>query len=174
MGEVSRHSATRRARRKRHRRLKHAEKKSPDTLWSLWSLWSRPSAILPAADALERRCPDHVDHERWQQAIADARRFLRRWSKKAAELDWTARDLFGLPPVPETPPASYQRLSRYDQIGLIWLLRGRAVLALTDHTAAIENRSGSITVYRRHNKPALGPVGDSLDDFDPQSSHASP
>jgi hypothetical protein len=24
-----------------------------------------------------------------------------------------------------------------------------------------------ITTYRRHNKPALGPVGDSLDDLDP-------
>jgi hypothetical protein len=25
----------------------------------------------------------------------------------------------------------------------------------------------AITVYRRHNKPALGPLGDSLDDFEP-------
>ncbi len=127
-----------------------------------------------AADALERRCPEHVDHERWQQATTDARRFLGQWSEKAAELGWTARDLFGLPSVPERPSSNYQRLSRYDQIGLIWLLRGRPVLALTDHTAAIENPSGSITVYRRHNKPALGPVGDSLEDFDLQSSHASP
>ena len=127
-----------------------------------------------AADALERRCPEHVDQERWQQATTDARQFLARWSEKAAGLGWTAQDLLGLPPVPERPPANYQRLCRYDQIGLIWLLRGRPVLALTDHTAAIENPSGSLTVYRRHNKPASGPVGDSLDDFDPQSNHASP
>jgi hypothetical protein len=49
--------------------------------------------------------------------------------------------------------------------GLIWLLRGRPVLALTEGTAAIESPTGTTTVYRRHNKPALGPLGDSLDDF---------
>jgi hypothetical protein len=125
-----------------------------------------------AADALERRCPDHVHHERWQQAIADGHRFLGQWYEKAAELSWTARDLFGLPPVPERPTANYQRLSRYDQIGLIWLLQGKQVLALTEDTAAIENPSGSITVYRRHNKPAMGPLGDSLEELDPRSSYA--
>jgi hypothetical protein len=40
------------------------------------------------------------------------------------------------------------------------------VTALTADTAAIQNPpTGSITVYRRFNKPALGPLGDSLDDF---------
>jgi hypothetical protein len=39
------------------------------------------------------------------------------------------------------------------------------VVALTEATAAIQNATGAITVYRRHNKPALGPLGDSLDDF---------
>jgi len=33
------------------------------------------------------------------------------------------------------------------------------VVALTEGTATIENASGTITVYRRHNKPALGPLG---------------
>jgi len=28
-----------------------------------------------------------------------------------------------------------------------------------------KNPTGAITVYRRHNKPALGPLGDSLDDL---------
>ena len=72
---------------------------------------------------------------------------------------------------PPTPPAkphpSYSRLSRYDETGLIWLLQGRPVVALTEATAAIESPAGTITTYRRHNKPALGPVGDSLDDFEP-------
>jgi hypothetical protein len=40
------------------------------------------------------------------------------------------------------------------------------VIALTEATAAIENpKTGNVTVYRRLNKPALGPLGDSLDDF---------
>jgi hypothetical protein len=52
---------------------------------------------------------------------------------------------------------SYRRLSRYDQTGLIWLLQGRPVVALTEAAAAIQNSTGAITIYLRHNKPALGP-----------------
>jgi hypothetical protein len=103
--------------------------------------------------------------------------------EQAEALGWTARDLFGL----QTPPAkshpSYSRLSRYDETGLIWLLQGRQVVALTETTAAIQNptgainphsppqqarvrsAAGNITIYRKHNKPALGPLGDSLDDL---------
>ena len=79
----------------------------------------------------------------------------------------TSRDLFGLLQPPEDPHPSYSRLSRYDETGLIWLLCGREVVALTETTAAIHNPAAAITIYRRHNKPALGPVGDSLDDFEP-------
>jgi hypothetical protein len=57
------------------------------------------------------------------------------------------------------PHPSYSRLSRYDCTGLCWLLRGCEVVALTESTAAIRHPSGSITTYRRFNKPALGPVG---------------
>jgi len=48
---------------------------------------------------------------------------------------------------------------------LCWLLQGRPVVALTADMAAIENPTGSISVYRKHHKPALGPLGDSLDDL---------
>jgi hypothetical protein len=64
-------------------------------------------------------------------------------------------------------PPNYRRLSRYDETGLIWLLRGRPVVALSDATAAIEQSTGAVTIYRKNNKPALGPVGDSLDDINP-------
>ena len=114
---------------------------------------------------LRERCPDHVDLHDWQLAVEDACRFLAQWGEQAELLGWTARDLFGLAPVLDKPTPSYRRLSRYDLTGLIWLLRGRPVVALTEATAAIQQRTGSITVYRRHNKPALGPLGDSLDDF---------
>jgi hypothetical protein len=47
------------------------------------------------------------------------------------------------------------------------LLEGREVVALTEATATIRNPStGTITTYRRHNKPSYGPVGDSLDDLE--------
>ena len=114
---------------------------------------------------LRERCPDHVDLHDWQLAVEDACRFLAQWGEQAELLGWTARDLFGLAPVLDKPTPSYRRLSQYDLTGLIWLLRGRPVAALTEATAAIQQRTGSITVYRRHNKPALGPLGDSLDDF---------
>jgi hypothetical protein len=80
-------------------------------------------------------------------------------------LEWTASDLFGLHQVPENPAPSYRRLSRYDETGLVWLLRGRPVVALTGTTAAIESRTGVVTIYRKHSKPPLGPLGDSLDDL---------
>jgi hypothetical protein len=114
---------------------------------------------------LESRCPDHVPADHWQQAVDDGRRFLAQWGEQAEALGWTARDLFGLAPVPNNPNPSYQRLARYDETGLIWLLRGRPVLALTERTAAIESSTGTITTYRRYNKPALGPLGDSLENL---------
>jgi hypothetical protein len=115
--------------------------------------------------ALEACCPDHVPVERWEQAVEAAKRFLAKWGTQAEALGWKSADLFGLAPLPERPHPSYRRLSRYDCTGLIWLLQGRPVVALTEATAAIENPTGNITVYRKHNKPALGPVGDSMEDF---------
>jgi hypothetical protein len=115
--------------------------------------------------ALEARCPDLISAERWRAAVEDGRRFLIRWGEQAEALGWAARDLFGLHRPPASPHPSYSRLSRYDETGLIWLLQGREVIALTDATAAIQSPTGDITIYRRHNKPALGPLGDSLDDF---------
>ena len=82
-------------------------------------------------------------------------------------LGWTSRDLFGLMPVPEHAKPSFQRLARYDHTGLLWLLQGRPIVALTEATAAIQNATGHITVYRKNNKPALGPAGDDVSDIDP-------
>jgi hypothetical protein len=67
---------------------------------------------------------------------------------------------------PANPHPSYNRLSRYDATGLIWLLERRKVIALTADTASIRNpKTGTVTAYRKHHKPGLGPLGDSLDDF---------
>jgi hypothetical protein len=64
-------------------------------------------------------------------------------------LGWTARDLFGLDKPAEKPHPSYSRLSRYDKTGLIWLLQGRPVVALTEATAAIQSSTGAITAGAR-------------------------
>jgi hypothetical protein len=116
--------------------------------------------------ALEARCPDLIPADRWQAAVEDGRRFLVKWGTQAKALGWTSADLFGLHTPPAKPHPSYSRLSRYDETGLIWLLEGREVVALTEATASIRNdRTGNVTVYRPFNKPALGPLGDSLDDL---------
>jgi hypothetical protein len=127
----------------------------------------RVSRFFRVLQELEGRCPAHVDPADWVQAIEDGRKFLAAWGQHAEAFGWTARDLFGLHTLPARPPATYRRLSRYDETGLIWLLEGRPVVALTDTEAVILGHSGAKLTYRKHNKPALGPLGDSLDDMGP-------
>ncbi len=128
-------------------------------------LRSGDGSLADALAALERKCPAYVDVERWQRCIENARRFLQSWGHQAEALGWTAKDLFGLHLPPIEPHPSYQRLSRYDETGLLWLLQGRLVVALTETTVAIQSSGSSPIIYRKHNKPALGPLGDSLEDF---------
>jgi hypothetical protein len=106
--------------------------------------------------ALESECPAAVETERWRQAIADAAAFLATWGTQAQAFSWTARELFGLHTTPERPAANYSRLSRYDETGLIWLLRGRPVIILTATEAVMRCHSGATLTYRRQNKPAAG------------------
>jgi hypothetical protein len=107
------------------------------------------SAYASAFAALRQRCPDHVEPLRWHEAVKDGHRWLAEWGEQAEALGWTAHDLFGLHEVPTRPHPSYQRLSRYDCTGLIWLLRGCPVVALTATTATIKSAIGNITTYRR-------------------------
>jgi hypothetical protein len=124
-----------------------------------------PEPLNHVLDILDKRCPNYIKMDRWRRAVEDGRCFLATWGEQAQALGWTARDLFGLHKPPEQPHLSYRRLSRYDETGLIWLLEGREVIALTPETAAVRWPSGTVTVYRKSKKPALGPFGDSLDDF---------
>jgi hypothetical protein len=57
---------------------------------------------------------------------------------------------------------NYSRLSRYEALSLCWLLRGRAMIAITDTAATIRTSSGGTVTYRKHRKPARGPLGDGL------------
>jgi hypothetical protein len=129
--------------------------------------WSKSDDRYASALAtLRATCPVYVPEDRWRQAIADAMSFISEWGGQAQAFGWTARELFGLHSPPERPAANYSRLSRYDETGLIWLLQGRPVVALTETTAAIKGTTAVLT-YRKSNKPALGPLGDSLVDMWP-------
>jgi hypothetical protein len=114
--------------------------------------------------ALKSECPKLIEIECWRQAVRDAESFLSTWGDHADALGWTARELFGLHAVPAHPARTYRRLARYDETGLIWLLQGRPVIALTETMAAIQGAT-SVLTYRKHSRPALGPFGDSLDDI---------
>ena len=118
---------------------------------------------------LQLEPPAPVPVERWRQCVEDGKRFLAKWGEQAQALNWSSADLFCLHTPPEQPHPSYRRLSRYDATGLCWLLQGRHVVALTADTAAIESpKTASVTVFRKHSRPALGPVGDSLLDTSSQ------
>jgi hypothetical protein len=114
---------------------------------------------------LQLRPPAYIPEDRWRMAIEDGCAFLHQWGEQAQALNWSSADLFGLHPVPAKPHPSYNRLSRYDCTGLIWLLQGNPVVAITASTASIRHSTGTITTHRKHNKPASGPLGDSLDDL---------
>ncbi|WP_271540939.1 hypothetical protein [Bradyrhizobium sp. CCBAU 45321] len=80
--------------------------------------------------------------------IEDTDVFLSNWDRAACDLGWTGLDLFG---VHAAAP-----VCRYDVMGLVMLLGGGSVFALTEQTAALRRPSGSTLTYRR--KPTSGAV----------------
>jgi len=99
---------------------------------------------------LQLKPPALVDVARWRQCVRDGSRFLAKRGEQAEALGWTSADLFGLHTPPERPHPSYDRLSRYDCIGLVWVLQDREVIALTGAAASIRNPdTGAITTFRQ-------------------------
>jgi hypothetical protein len=85
--------------------------------------------------------PEWPGADRWFQMIEDTDPFLSKWDRTACDLGWTALDLFG---VHSVAPGG-----RYDVMGLVMLLGGGTVFALTEQTAALRRPSGSTLTYRR-------------------------
>jgi hypothetical protein len=98
------------------------------------------------ADGFARLHPDRppgdVPAKRWLQFVDDVGRFLDSpFCAVAITLGWEAYDLFG---------ADRDRpYARIDRVGLLWLLNGDKLVALTDATATIETRTGRRQTYRR-------------------------
>jgi hypothetical protein len=78
-------------------------------------------AIL--AELEGRESPDWMMPDRWEILLRVAERFLDLWSPTAHAMGWTTLDLFGTHP---TRPAV-----RFDVMGLLLLLQGGEVIALT-------------------------------------------
>ena len=84
----------------------------------------------------------------WRVLQADALAFIRDWASQAHGLGWKPLGLFGVHP---TAP-----VARLDAKGLVLLLGGRPVVALTEDSAAIRTGAGGTLTYRRHPRPPAG------------------
>jgi hypothetical protein len=99
--------------------------------------WAEGFALLDP-----NRPPGDVPLKRWQRFVDDVGLFLDSpFSAVAAALGWSPLDLFGC--------NRDRPFARIDQAGLLWLLNGDRLLALTEHTATIETRTGARQTYRR-------------------------
>jgi hypothetical protein len=87
------------------------------------------------------RPPGDVPLKRWQRFIDDVGRFLDSpFCAMAGALGWTAYDLFGCD--------RDRPFARIGQEGLLWLLNGERLIALSENTATIEMRTGARQIYR--------------------------
>ena len=94
--------------------------------------------------------PAMVRPQRWSLLTRDARRFLRDWGAQAAALGWTTPDIFGAHP---THP-----LQRLDCAGLVWLLHGDDVMAITSASACMRTSRGATLTYYRRPRPGAVPL----------------
>jgi hypothetical protein len=104
------------------------------------------SAPREWAEALTRldpaQPPADVPNGRWHRFIDDCEMFLDSgWARRAAALEWVPLELFGC-----DRAKPFARVSRQ---GLLWLLNGRPLLALTGDIAAIAGSTGGRLIYYR-------------------------
>jgi hypothetical protein len=108
-------------------------------------MWIEGVGLLRAASG-----PDGYPRHAWQQLVADAERFLARWATQAASLGWHDWELFGC--------HRGAPWSRIDAMGLVLLLHGRDLAAMTASEAAIRTASGTCLTYRRKDGDPLHPA----------------
>ncbi|MFG1464200.1 hypothetical protein V5F77_15020 [Xanthobacter sp. DSM 24535] len=83
-----------------------------------------PAAYLAAREQMQTEVPVGISTLHWDQALADADRFLARWGSCAGHLGWSVVDIFEV-------PGNWIG-------GLVWELCGGEVIALTRREATIE------------------------------------
>jgi hypothetical protein len=86
--------------------------------------------------------PGDVPAVRWRRFVDDARRFLDSpFCAVAAGLGWGPHDLFGCD--------RDRPFARIDRNGLLWLVNGNKIVALSDGAAVLEGRAGARQTFRR-------------------------
>jgi hypothetical protein len=87
------------------------------------------------------RPPAGFTSAEWRCTIRDAELFLSTWGRQAVDLGWTTLDVFG---VHRLAP-----VARYSCMGLLPLIQGGRVIAITAESARIEQPSGARLTYTR-------------------------
>ena len=101
----------------------------------------QPDWVQGVADLLAM--PAHPDwpEPKWRSLREDALTFLKDWAAQAHALGWNGLDLFGVHA--DAPHA------RLDGMGLVPLLGGQPVVALTEDSATIKAGSGGTLTFLR-------------------------
>jgi hypothetical protein len=128
-----------------------------ETAPALWEAEAERTAILEHDSGIPRnwaegfarldpdRPPGDVPPSRWSGLVDDVKLFLDSpFCAVAAALGWGPHDLFGCD--------RDRPFARIDQAGLLWLLHGDRLIAMTENTATIETPTGARQIWRR--KPA--------------------
>ena len=93
--------------------------------------------------------PRHYPEHAWRQLIVDAERFLDGWAAQAHRLGWRDWDIFGCHRRAPWNPVK--------AMGLVLLLRGDEIAALTETEAAIRTSTGAKQTYYRQLRDPLHP-----------------
>jgi hypothetical protein len=96
------------------------------------------------------RVPNHWPAATWPQFIADAQAFCRDWAERAFLSGWAAWELFGC--------HCRAPWGRIQGMGLVLLLRGHEIAALTATAAVIRTSTGARQTFRRKTSDPLHPA----------------
>jgi hypothetical protein len=133
---------------------------TPNRCGPLWHLPESPRIAVPAgvpaqwvqgvASLAEMPCPARFPATKWPQVITDAAAFLERWAAQAAALGWPAWEVFGC--------HRHAPWRRIQGMGLVLLLQGDEIAALTATEAVIRTPTGAHQTYRRKLADPLHPT----------------
>jgi hypothetical protein len=133
---------------------------TPNRCGPLWRLPEAPRvaarAAAPAewvqgvARLAEMPCPARFPGARWTLVADNAEAFLQEWAAVAHRLGWPAWELFGC----------HRRApwGRIQGMGLVLLLNGKEIAAMTPGEAVVRTRMGARQTYRRKPADPLVPV----------------
>jgi hypothetical protein len=124
---------------------------TPSRCGPLWPLPESPRVPAPAgvpaewvqgvARLAEMPCPARFPAATWAQLVTDAAAFLQEWAPAARRLGWPAWELFGC--------HRHAPWGRIQAMGLVLLLQGDEIAALTATEAVIRTSTGAHQTYRR-------------------------